>query len=217
MLRLGAEYADLFSNSRRRMMVEKTADGHRLNWLLPLYAVVGTFIVFIPVAISDPPDMWLILYTLLVAPIITLSLLITTVLKKGRRLSILSMLGLYLAISALLVVNHSAVRDAARWLLWSRDYKSKVLAQPESTNGELKHVEWDGWGWAGMDTTVFLVFDPTDSLRAAAKSHRAGKFGGVPCEVPLVRRLESHWYSVRFYTDQVWSGCDAGNASGRSQ
>src|SRR5206468_5098438 len=99
MLRLGAEYADLFSNSRRRMMVEKTADGHRLNWRLPLYAVVGTFIVFIPVAISDPPDMWLILYTLLVAPIITLSLLITTVLKKGRRLSILSMLGLYLASS----------------------------------------------------------------------------------------------------------------------
>ena len=127
------------------------------------------------------------------------------------------MLGVYLAISALLVVNHSAVRDSARWLLWSRDYKSKVLAQPESTNGELKHVEWDGWGWVGMDTTVFLVFDPTDSLRAAAKSHRAGKFGGVPCEVPLVRRLESHWYSVRFYTDQVWSGCDAGNASGRSQ
>src|SRR5438132_5273982 len=81
MLRLGAEYADLFSNSRRRMMVEKTADGHRLNWRLPLYAVVGTFIVFIAVAISDPPDMWLILYTLLVAPIITLSLLRTTILK----------------------------------------------------------------------------------------------------------------------------------------
>src|SRR5438094_9749602 len=113
MLRLGAEYADLFSNSRRRMMVEKTADGHRLNWRLPLYAVVGTFIVFIPVAIFDPPDMWLILYTLLVAPIITLSLLITTVLTEGGRLSILSMFGVYLAVSSAFVVAHSAARDAA--------------------------------------------------------------------------------------------------------
>jgi len=51
---------------------------------------------------------------------------------------------------------------------------------------------------------VFLVFDPTDSLSAAAKSHSPGKFKGIPCEVPLVRRLESHWYTVRFYTDEYW-------------
>jgi hypothetical protein len=38
--------------------------------------------------------------------------------------------------------------------------KRKVLAQPASANGEFRHVEWDGWGWAGQDTTVYLVFDP---------------------------------------------------------
>lgn len=52
----------------------------------------------------------------------------------------------------------------ARWMFWSGSYKAQVLAQPDSTNNELKHIEWDGWGGAGMDTTVYLVFDPTDSL-----------------------------------------------------
>jgi hypothetical protein len=49
--------------------------------------------------------------------------------------------------------------DAAKWFARSHDYKSEVLAQPSSI-GELRHIEWDGWGWAGQDTTVYLVFDP---------------------------------------------------------
>jgi hypothetical protein len=90
-------------------------------------------------------------------------------------------------------------------LIWSRDYKAEVLAQKDSARGELKHVEWDGSGFPGAgDTTVYLVFDPTDALSAAAKSHRPGKFNGIPCEVSLVHRLESHWYAVRFYTDEWW-------------
>jgi hypothetical protein len=68
----------------------------------------------------------------------------------------------------------------------------------------LRHIEWDGWGWAGMDTTVFLVFDPADSLSTAAKSHQPGKYNGLPCEVSRVRRLRSHWYNVQFYTDEYW-------------
>jgi hypothetical protein len=39
--------------------------------------------------------------------------------------------------------------NTARWMLWSRAYKAKVAAQPDSLKGELKHIEWDGWGWAG--------------------------------------------------------------------
>ena len=93
---------------------------------------------------------------------------------------------------------------AARWLVRSDEYKARVLAQPDSTNGELKHVEWDGWGWAGQNTTVYLVFDPADSLYQAASRHLPGKYSGIPCEVFLVRRLESHWYTVQFYTSQDW-------------
>jgi hypothetical protein len=92
----------------------------------------------------------------------------------------------------------------ARWLVWSRSYKAEVLAQPNSANEQLKHIEWDGWGWGGMDTTVYLVFDPTDSLSQAASSRQPGKYGGMPCEVFLVRRLERNWYTVWFYTSYDW-------------
>ena len=92
--------------------------------------------------------------------------------------------------------------------MWSYGYKKQVLAQPAPANGELKHIEWDGWGWAGQDTTVFLVFDPTESLAVAATSRQPGKFNGIPCEVFLVRRLEGHWYTVQNYTDQGWGECN---------
>jgi hypothetical protein len=90
------------------------------------------------------------------------------------------------------VERYFPVRTTVRWFVWSNGYKAKVMAQPTSANGELKHIEWDGWGWAGMDTTVSLVFDPTDSLAAAAQSHSSGKFNGIPCEVFRVRHLRRH-------------------------
>jgi hypothetical protein len=88
------------------------------------------------------------------------------------------------------------------------------LAQPQPTHGELKHVEWDGWGWGGQDTTVYLVFDPADLLSQAASSHHPGKYNGIPCEVFLVRRLESQWYTVQFYTDEWWGQRNALNCTG---
>ncbi len=114
-----------------------------------------------------------------------------------------------LAVAAAFVWNYSTIRTVARWALWSHDYKSRVLAQPVAVNGELRHIEWDAWGYPGAgNTTVYLVFDPTDSLLAAAVSHQPGKLGGIPCEVPSVRRMESHWYTVQFYTDESWGKCN---------
>lgn len=95
-------------------------------------------------------------------------------------------------------------------VLWSGRYKDKVLAQPASINGGLKHIEWDGWGWGGQDFSVFLVFDPADSLSGPAKSRQSGKLNGIPCEVSSVRRMDSHWYIVFFdgYVDQSsWDSC----------
>jgi len=111
------------------------------------------------------------------------------------------------AILVILLWNYSTVRTIARWSLWSREYKSSVMAQSTTENGELKHIEWDGWGWGGQDTTVYLVFDPTDSL-SAARSNQPGKFRGIPCEVPSVRRMERHWYTVQFYTNESWENCN---------
>lgn len=81
------------------------------------------------------------------------------------------------------------------------------MAEPSPENGELKHIEWDGWGGAGMDTTIYLVFDPTDLLSSAASTRQSGKFPGIRCKVPQVTRFHSHWYAVTFYTNQVWDHC----------
>jgi hypothetical protein len=190
-------------------MVDKTAEEDHFNWRLPLYGAAGTSIVFLPLVISSAV-FGKMLYLFVAAPIVSLVLLILAVLMKGRlRLSVLSMLVVFWAVSAALLANYSAVRDATRWFLWSKGYKAWVLAQPGSASGELKHVEWDGWGFGGVgDTTVYLVFDPNDSLAAEAESHPAGKFSGIPCEVPRLRRLESHWYAVMFYTDTDWGRCN---------
>lgn len=112
-----------------------------------------------------------------------------------------------LILTALAIWLYSPARMAVRWLLWSRDYKSAVLSQPTSSNRDLKHIEWDGWGWAGENTIVYLVYEPTNSLSTAASTGQSGKFAGIPCEVPSVRRLESDWYIVTFYTGQKWGRC----------
>jgi hypothetical protein len=126
------------------------------------------------------------------------------------RLVLCAVSSFLLVISAALVTNCSGARDSARWLLWSNAYKSEVLAQPASPTRELKHIEWDGWGFAGAHTFVFLAFDPTDALFAAANSQRPGKFTGLPCKVVVVRRLESHWYTVRFYAETYWGQEECG-------
>lgn len=94
--------------------------------------------------------------------------------------------------------------NTANWA-WSHRYQNEVIAQSfNAPRVELKHIEWDGWGWAGQDTTVYLVFDPTDSLSTAARNHAQGKFTGIPCEVAGISQLDSHWYAVQFYTNEFW-------------
>ena len=113
------------------------------------------------------------------------------------------MLAIYWVFSFVFIKNHSAIRNAARWSVRSHRYKAEVLAQPNPPSEELKHVDWDGWGFPGAgDTSVYLVFDPTNSLAAAARSHQPGKFPGIPCTVPAVNRLENQWYAVLFYTHE---------------
>lgn len=133
----------------------------------------------------------------------------TTSKRKARRYGKIALVAVcvifVVALALGIAWNTYEIRSAIRWRGWSRDYKARVLAQPASAGG-LKHTEWDGWGWGGQDTTVYLVFDPSDSLSAAASSRKEGKYDSIPCEVYRIRRLESHWYTVQMYTNgDCWS------------
>jgi hypothetical protein len=188
-----------------------TTHGSRVDWRLSVYTVLGGLILFT----IGPYDLSVIAY-LFIASIVSMFLL-TDAIGKRRRQSLLALVILW-AVSAVLVQNYSAIRDQGRWLVSSHGYKVKVLAQPNSATAEMKHIEWDVWGFAGAgDTTVFLVFDPTDSLSEAARNHHPGKFDGIPCEVSFVRRLERGWYAVRFYTDEYWGQRNALNCAAASE
>jgi hypothetical protein len=187
-------------------MIERTAN--HFNWWLPFYGSLGATIVFLPKMIFGN-DIGTFLVTGITAAILCWILLVLFFLKIRRQtLPACAMAVAFLSVSWLLFHISDDVRTTGRWLIGSKRYKAEVLAQPKSAIDELKHVEWDGWGFAGSgDTVVYLVFDPHDSLSIAAKSSSPGKFSGISCEVPDVHRLEDHWYTVLFYTDTDWNHC----------
>jgi hypothetical protein len=191
-------------------MIEKASEGDQFNWRLPLAALLGTLAIFLILAILQSESL---VYLFFVVPIISVFLIVCAVYsaiagKKRRCLAILSMLAIFWVLSVPLFKNYLAIRSAERWLIWSGDYKSRFAAQPTSANGDLKHVSWDGWGWGGENTEVYLVFDPTDSLSPAAKTHQPGKFDGLPCKVDRVFRLEPNWYAAQFFTATDWDHCN---------
>jgi hypothetical protein len=174
------------------------------RWFWLLSCILAT-VLFVGTTLGDGDGLAFAVAVLAV----TSSCLIGIVVATGRRLAFSLMLVICVVLSVVLFFNYSAIRTTGRWALLSRKYKAQVLAQAIAKNGEFRHVEWDGWGMAGIDTTVYLVFDPENSLASAAKRHSAGKYEGIPCEVPSVRRLESQWYAVQFYTNDGWEGCSA--------
>jgi hypothetical protein len=183
------------------------------NWRMQLYAALIALVLFIAINIC-PSDTALLLYIFLVAPLLlgsTICLAIFVVFSKNRRqyLGLVPTLAIFYAISAATFWHGFDIRSAARWLVWSNDYKARVLAQPQPPNGELKHIDWDGWGEFAQDFSVFLVFDPNDSLSGPANNGQYGKFNGIPCKVDVVHRMESHWYTVLFegYVNASWDSC----------
>src|ERR1700759_3847879 len=88
-----------------------------------------------------------------IAIVTALVLIVRTVTqwRKQRTLSLLT-LAAYSLFAALLPTNYALVRDHVRWLCLSSIYKNRVFAQPVPANGQLRHTEWDGWGFAGEAT-----------------------------------------------------------------
>lgn len=196
-------------------MAENVASTVPRNWRLPLSATIISFFCFLALACCRA-DTFLFLSVFVVAPVflmISITAPIYAAFRNRRQfLPIVAALAVLWASSIPLFLydreHPFAIRETARWLVWSHEYKQQVMAQPASLNGQLKHIEWDGSGFAGIaNNTVYLVFDPADTLSAATTYGRAGTLNGIPCDVRGVRRLERQWYSVLLYTDQTWEQC----------
>jgi hypothetical protein len=173
------------------MKSDSTSKRDRLGWRMPVYGALAAILVSLPLLISSIED----LYFFLIMPglaLMGICVLIYAGIRKDLALAVT--VPIFWAISAVMLLYNFPIRTSARWLLWSGHYKNEVLAEPVQTNGDLKHIEWDGWGWGGQDTTVFLVFDPENSL--TGQNNQSGKLKGIPCEVDDVRRMDSHWYIV---------------------
>ena len=188
------------------------SDHQQFNWQLPLFvATAGAVVLLLLFLLDADADL---LYILLIGPAVCLTFLILLVVEVFRRrrrqsLSMLLTLTGFLLVSATLLKCEPTVRPWWRWLLFSHRFKSQVLRQQSPANGQLRHMEWDGWGGATVgDWTAYVVFDPTDSLADAARNRSSGRFDGIPCDVDAVRRLENHWYSVTLSMNEWWEKCN---------
>lgn len=147
-------------------------------------------------------------YTLATAPTVCILLSILSFTSQGKqRIAVVSTFAAFLIFTAMLITHFLAIRDAVRWFAYGRILKAEVLREPNPSDASLRHVEWDGWGFAGSDTTVYLVFDPKDTMATAANERESGKFGELPCKVYRIRKRESQWYTVQFYTQTDWDNC----------
>jgi hypothetical protein len=197
-------------------MAEEPFRADRSRWRLVYYAAIVALVIFVPIAISNR-DTFLFVSIFFIAPILLIISLawITWMVRAAVRdqhrqyLPVLASLLIIWAIPMSLCLyerNHPfEFRETVRWMVHSRKYKSEVLAQPTSDKTELRHIEWDASGFAGIgNDTVFLVFDPQDTLSMAAQRGAPSKISGIACEIRSIRRLESHWYAVLFYTEEYW-------------
>jgi hypothetical protein len=192
-------------------MMMKSNVGGRFHWRLPLYSMFGALIGFLPRVVWSV-DVGPIVYLFVAVPIVTLALIFVGMRAwdANSRLSILWLAVIYGVLSWVLFVKADDLRVAGRWLYEANAYKAEVLSLPVNEDGSFRHIEWERSGFAGVaNNVVYIVYDPGESLSAAAANHSPGKFNGIPCAVFWVRRLESHWHSVDFFTDHTdWRYCD---------
>jgi hypothetical protein len=111
------------------------------NWRMQLYPALIALVLFIAINIC-PIDTAGLLNIFLVAPLLlgsAIFLAIFLVFSKNRRqyLGLVPTLAIFYAISAVTFLHGFEIRSTARWLVWSNDYKARVLAQPQRPNGEL--------------------------------------------------------------------------------
>jgi lysylphosphatidylglycerol synthetase-like protein (DUF2156 family) len=192
-------------------MVETNTAETRGDWKLPLSLVAASTIGLLLLIVYTA---YFFVWIPIIATIVGLScliLMVTAAIRKRLRQIILLLLATvaFVAMAAVFDKGGDSLRSYLRWLLWSRRFKAEVLAQPAPSNGELRHMVWEETGFAGVaNVTSYIAFDPSDAL---SNAHLPGKVAGIPCTVLRAFRLERHWYSVWFYTDETWSECPWSN------
>lgn len=188
-------------------MSEIDYDAVRFNWKLPAYALVAVALTLPPLLVSSWDGAGL-LWFFVVLPIVTVCLLVVAAHNAERqKLATVLMLLFYAGLLWPRWTFSYNLRAHLRWLAFSEAYKNRVLSQPVTDPQGLKHAEWDGAGFAGSETIVYVVLDPADSLKPFAATQSQRKAPALPCEVWQIIRLEPKWYSVTFYTDTGWNGC----------
>jgi len=197
------------------------AEASRINWVLPVSAAASLLILAVALIVYTPYAEFPLLFV--VMPLICMMLLVVLVIaivKKRKSLQGSTALALaaVAVISFAVLKLQDPIRESLRWLLWSNRFKAELLASPAPHPGELGHVQWEATGFAGVaNNAIYLVMDPSDALYSAAQTGSPGKYPGLPCKVLKVRRLESRWYSVRFYTDEAWGVQNGLDCRGRSK
>jgi hypothetical protein len=194
-------------------MVDVETKQDYFNWKLPLYGALASALISVPIAILGN-DIGGFLYCIFLVPPLCLAFLwvvLWSFAGRGRWLktfALMTMLAAFWIVSVAIGLASNRIREDEQWLVHAQHFKREVVASHVKSAGELKHVEWNGWGFPGAgDTIVYRVFDPEDSLSGAARSHPPIKVSGIPCEVFSARRLEKQWYAVTFYTDGDWEHC----------
>ena len=188
--------------------MDRTKGTGRIFWALPMGVATGLLILSLALIVYTPYAEFPL--TLAVLPLFCITLfvlLIVATVRKRKRLQASAALALVavFATSFAVLKLQEPIRESLRWFFWSNQFKAELQQAPSPRPGELRHMVWEATGFGGVaNNTIYLVFDPSDALTSAARSGSAGKYVGVPCEVLKVRRLEKQWYSVRFYTDEVW-------------
>jgi len=201
-------------------MTEVVVKPVRSPWRILWFAAAIMVFIFVPIVLAGR-DLFLFVSVFVIAPaliILSLVWIIGLVLADVRyrqrwlRPKFTTLLILWAVATLLFFQNREhpfELRETVRWMVYSGKYKTEVLSQPPYGKTELRYIEWDGSGFAGVaNDTMYLVFDPQDALSVAAQRRPPIKISGVPCEVRSVRRLESHWYAVFFYTDKLWGQGD---------
>ncbi len=180
---------------------------NRRSWYFPIIGALAAFVFYIPFLYAKSFDLESIgymLFLLLLTIVFIIGILVRRVFLKRwiNHASLLTVL-FFLGISIWMFFSTEYLRPWARWLIASGRYTNLVLQQKPDPQTGIRYVEWDAWGWAGMDTSVELVYDPTDTLAHEIKYNPKGHFAEIAEKTNSVQQLGRGWYSLTLYTDEV--------------
>jgi hypothetical protein len=170
----------------------------------PPFVVLGAAVTAALILLFSSPDLGNIANLLLVVPVAGVSMTVLFFRARARTRLICFVLMCSYALANWQLAKHwEDTRSELRWLIDPGSWKAKVMQQPVRADSGIRCAIWDGWGFAGEDTDVYLIYSPNDGLL----NYSPSTLNGLPQPVSHVQRLERQWYSVTFYTDQGWDGC----------